>query len=308
MRVVQHIEAFVAIIGVIASSYAFSSCRKPATDPRDTIIVSIEPQRYILEKLIGDEYRVVTLIPNGDNPETFDPTPSMIKVVEDAKIYFTTGFFMFEGNLKLNNSLNTTFINVSGGIVPIYGTHGDESTESRFLPGEERLRSDSDPHIWSSVKNARIITDNMADALAKLNPANAHVYRDRAEAYKEHLDSLDRAVATTIDEARYKKFLIWHPSLSYFARDYGLEQVVIGSESKEPSIGDMRNIIKKAKSDSIQVFFYQQNVDSRNAEAIGASINAEMIAIDPLEYDWEESIVKIAEAIAQLPDAHTPSN
>ena len=91
---------------------------------------------------------------------------------------------------------------------------------------------------------------------------------------------------------------MWHPSLSYFARDYGLEQIAIGSESKESSVRSMQARIDEAIRDSVQVFFFQKEFDTRQAQVVNGQLGAEMVTINPLDYKWREEMLIIADAIA----------
>lgn len=295
-RIIARTILFAAIsVGILSS---FISCEKKPSDERPVMMVSINPQRQMLEQIVGDGVRIVTLLPNGENPETYDPSAADRKAVADADMYFSTGYLTFEGNLALNNGSVTNFVDVSQGIEPVYGTHGHNHGSTLFLTGEDSKRSEADPHVWTSVRNAKTMVNNMANALARTYPDSANVYLRRAEAYNARLDSLDRSFAAMLDTAAFKSFMVWHPSLSYFARDYDLEQIAIGHETKEPSATGLKSVIDHAKKEKVKVFFYQQSLDSRKAEAIGASINARMEKIDPLNYDWEGTLTAVADAIA----------
>lgn len=288
------------VTAIIISSTAIWGCRKkeaPADD-RPVVVVSMNAQRQMLEQIAGDDFQIHTLMPNGENPETFDPSAASRKLVADADMYFSTGYLTFEGNLSLNSKSVTKFIDTSIGIEPIYGTHGAPRKTTGFLSGEERKRSEADPHVWASVKNAQLMAANMVRGLSTLKPENAGQYIARAKTYIAHLDSLDHALAAQLDTVDMKSFLVWHPSLSYFARDYGLNQIAIGHEAKEPSASGMREVINEAKDNGIRTFFYQKSLDSRKAEAIGASIGATMVVIDPMAYDWEGTLKEVANAIS----------
>lgn len=284
-----------AMIGCLCATTF--SCKKHAVDSRPVIAVSINPQRYLIEQIAGDDFVIETVLPHGENPETFDPSMSVRKAVEDADIYFTTGYLAFEGNLLFNNKNTTKFIDTSVGIEPVYGTHDHVTGNKLFLTGEGQKRASADPHIWTSVKNAKVMVTNMTRALVELNPDHAEEYQRRSERYLAHLDSLDNAIAAELDTIPGRSFIVWHPSLSYFARDYNLDQISVGHETKEPSAGGLRQVVDSARKDSVKVFFYQESLDSRTAEALGASIGATMHIIDPLAYDWESTLTNVVSAL-----------
>jgi len=156
----------------------------------------------------------------------------------------------------------------------------------------------ADPHMWTSLKNARIIARNMAEALADLDSAEAATVNRRLATLEQRLDSIDKATANRLEGAS-RSFAIWHPSLSYYARDYGLNQIAVGQESKEMPAGQVRQVIDNARNANVKVFFFQKEYDNRQAESINSAIGSRMITIDPLAYDWLGQIELITNEIAR---------
>lgn len=272
--------------------FCIFGCSKES-DGRDVIAVSIEPQRAILEKIAGDRFRIVTIMPGGENPETFEPTPSKRIDIEDSKIYFSTGLLPFEQKLGKISSDKSKFSNTSEGIELIYGTH------SHGTGDKAHTHSVADPHVWTSIRNVKKIAANMMAALVKADPENASFYKDNFDAYSARLDSLDAAFAKRLTEGGAKAFLVWHPSLSYFARDYGLQQVAVSSETKELSVNSLADVVEKAKGDSIKVMFFQREYDNRQAEMIGKSSATRLVAVSPSAYEWENELTLIVDELAK---------
>ncbi len=99
---------------------------------------------------------------------------------------------------------------------------------------------------------------------------------------------------------RGKAFMIWHPSLSYFARDYGLEQIVIGGDGhKEMSAANLRDVIDHAHDSGARVFFYQKDFDGRQVSVLSDIIDAQEVTVNPLSYNWEEEIEATANALVE---------
>ena len=284
-----------------AAFSATSGCTKSEnnaaddTDDRPVLAVSVEPQRAWLENIVGDRFRIITMLPSGSNVETYEPTPEMRKSLADAKAYFMVGPLLLEGNLKMSAPDATNFIDTSNGIDPIYGTHNHCADHRSFLPSED-VRT-PDPHYWSSVVNARIMTKNMTDQVIAIDPDNADEYRANYERYDAYLDSLDTAYRNRLEKLPNKVFMVWHPSLSYFARDYGLEQLAVGSESKEVSIQSMRHVIDHAISDSVRVFFHQHDYDSNQAQSINAAIGSHLVSINLGAYEWQDEFDNIVDEL-----------
>lgn len=279
------IITFSAWLGLLAA------CTAPAHD-KPIVTVSIEPQKYLLEQITGDRVDVRTLIANGANPETFDPTVNHIMNLAKSIGFLRMGNIGFEAAIldKVHGEHpDLPIYNTSLGIVPVTGTHSHGGMDHDVI----------DPHTWTSVKNAKIIAVNMLDAMTEIDPANSAFYRRNYERFAARLDSLDKAIVVKLAPHRGEAFMVWHPSLSYFARDYGLEQIPAGNaDNKDVAIGALKGVIDHAADHDVKVFFYQKDLDSRQAEALSAQLNVEKVNINPLAYDWEKEITSIADAIA----------
>ncbi len=262
---------------------------RQASDSRPVLTVSIEPQRKMLEELAGDRFRVVTLLGPGADPENYEPTMSQRVDLSESAALFTVGHLSFEPVIASSAGEGTMVVDSSAGIEVVTGTHSH---------GHGDDHSEADPHVWTSLRNGKVMAANMLRALEALDPDNAGEYRGRYEKMASRLDSLDAAVAASISGSGAHAFAIWHPSLSYFARDYGLHQIAVGQENREVSMGKMKDIIEEAKADSVKVFFSQKAYDSRQAAGINEEIGSRLVTIDPLAYEWENEIILAADALA----------
>lgn len=286
---------------LVLALYVCGCTRKEAAADRPLLMVSIEPQKWILEQLVGDDYAIGTMLDRGANPETFDPSMEKRLQADKATAYFSTGAFPFEESLAKSLPDRTRIVNTSDGIEPIYGTHSHTHNHtSGHSHGHDcdHHGEAADPHMWTSLKNARIIARNMAEALADLDSAEAATVNRRLATLEQRLDSIDKATADRLEGAS-RSFAIWHPSLSYYARDYGLNQIAVGQESKEMPAGQVRQVIDNARNANVKVFFFQKEYDNRQAESINSAIGSRMITIDPLAYDWLGQIELITNEIAR---------
>lgn len=283
----------------LAATLLLAGCAKSGGDSHGALVVSIEPQRAVLSALAEPGTDIVTLMSRGANPETFEPTLAQRASLDDAAIYFATGALPFEENIR-SSAGNLRFIDTSAGINPVYGTHSHAHGHAHDEhEGEHHHEGEPDPHFWTSVEGTRVMARNMADALIAQDPENAEKYRARLSKLESRIDSVDTEVRTRLDGAHRKAFAVWHPSLSYFAREYGLKQVVVGQESKEMSVRQLRDVIESAKADSVEVFFFQKEYDSRQAESINREIGSRLVTIDPLDADWASQLIKIADELAR---------
>ena len=281
----------IALVGTACS-------KRPAANGNKTVYaVSIEPQRWLLEQLVDPEAEIVTMLTPGSNPETFELPLSRRALADNAAAFFATGALPFEE--ALSKSSSAMFVNTSEGIVPIYGTHDHaHGHDHGECPQEHGHAGAPDPHFWTSLSGAATMAGNMTAALAQISPDSAGIYSARLSSLLERLDSLNVTLAAELAAAPSRTFAVWHPSLSYFARDYGLEQLAVGQESKEMSARQARNIIDRAKADSVYVFFFQKEFDARQAEAINSEIGSRLVTIDPLDYNLDKQLQIVSDAIA----------
>lgn len=285
----QHLRTAAACLLAAALAGASPACKKSESQQKPTLTVSIEPQRKMLETIAGDNYEVVTLLAKGSNPETFDPSVQQKIDASRSLAYFITGYLPFEENLSRGLPADVDIVNTSVGIEAVTGTHshGDD------------MSTETDPHVWSSFINGRIMARNMADAMGRIDPENADAYNANATALIAYIDSLNAAADSLLRAASAHAFATWHPSLSYFSRDYGLHQLSLGQESKEASIANLKSMIEEARADSVTVFFFQKEYDSRQAYTISDEIGSRLVPIDPLAYDWDTELMKIVDELTR---------
>lgn len=251
------------------------------------VMVTIEPVRYFTERIAGDLVRVESMVPRGSNPESYDPTPQQMMKLGSSTAYLDNGGYLgFEQSwLKRmqQNASDTRFFDLSEGMGLI--TDGHEATGI-------------DPHIWCSCANARIMARNILNALVILDGANANAYTagyNDLLAEIDRTDSIIRQKTSNIKTSR--TFVIYHPALTYYAAEYGLEQMPIEKDGKEPSASGLKDIIDDGVKKHVRVVFIQPEFDRHNAEAIAAQIGARIVDINPISYDWSAEMVHIAESL-----------
>lgn len=292
----SHIS-LIAVLLAIGFIFLTISCSKPKDD-RPVLAVSIEPQRQILEELVGDKYRVVTIMPPSADPEAFDPSMATRADLEDSKIYFTIGGLPFENDLAMTINNKVNIVPTSTGIEPIYGTHGH--SHSNFLEKEVDSTGMADPHYWVSVRNMRQITRNMTTELQRLDPTNVELYQQRYMAIDHRLDSLDKAFTQRLDSLPTRTFIVWHPTLSYFSRDYGLEQLAVTADNKDVSMRALRLVMQEAIDEKAKVFFSQGYCNAKQAQAIENGVGARRVDVKVTDYNWEEQLTKIVDELTRL--------
>lgn len=283
---------------------SLASCAGTESSGRPVIAVSIPPQESLLREIVGDSVDVVTLLRPDSNPETFEITVNDLKEIYGSDAYFRIGNLPFEASLtdKIAQSKpDLKFYDNSKGISLLYGTHG--SCEHHHDHGHDHEHEAVDPHTWTSLPNMKIIASNMLEGVVEVDPDNEAYYRSNYGRLVARLDSLDNAIAASLEPMRGKSFLVWHPSLSYFARDYGLNQLTLGQENKEMSVRGLRDNMNRASESGVVAIFVQTNFDPSQVDNIARELNLKPIEINPLSADWESEFKIIADALADSSDA-----
>lgn len=262
------------------------------------IAVSVPAQATLLRQIAGDGFRVVTVLANGADPESFDPTVKTRAAMEDADIYFKAGFLPFEEVIVRSLPTTTQVVDTSEGITPLYGTHGhhhhgDES------PAAHDNHSNADPHTWVSVRNARIIAGNMTEALCRVYPDSAEAFRRRFARLDTHLDSLDRSFVEQLSAKKGEAFAIWHPSLGYFARDYALNQIAVGFENKEMSPRRMADAQAEIAAHGATVFIYENGYNTQQIRQFADGQGLRRCEVNLMDADWEGQLRKVAQALSR---------
>jgi ABC-type lipoprotein release transport system permease subunit/ABC-type Zn uptake system ZnuABC Zn-binding protein ZnuA len=275
--------------------FLLTACGMKNKDPKTTeIAVTIEPLRYFAERIAGDKYTFFTIVPAGQNPESYDPSPREMIRAGKSRACFHIGRLGFEQNLVASireNNAGTDTFDLSE------GTDFHENTDSphHLCPGH----GGRDPHIWTSFKGARLISANIVNALSALDKENHDYYQSNYRRLSSELDSLENSLHRQLKDLSCRSFIIYHPALTYFSAEFGLEQYSIENEGKEPSPAFLKQLIAETKSANVKVVFVQMEFDRRHAEQIAREIGAVTVEINPLDYHWDEQIKGIAKALAE---------
>ncbi len=269
----------------------FGACRTSTMTERDAVVsVSIVPLEYFVDRLTGGELEVNVMIPPGASHATYSPTTGQFRKLSDSGIYFRIGYLGYEqawiGRLSAINP-DMRVVNLSDGIELIRGEeidHGDHVHEGGI-----------DPHIWMSPAVMLSLLPKIKAAIAEEYPGlSEQLDANYAELYDEVL-GLDEAMRALTASLSKKQFMIFHPALTYLARDYGLEQIAIERLGKEPSPAFLSYVISEARQHDIPLILIQQEFDMRSAQLISQESGATLMQINPLAYNWTDSMRELME-------------
>ena len=257
----------------------------------DTLYVTIAPLTEIITEITGGDFPVEVLVPSGASPETFEPTPRQFIALNSAKSVFAVGLLDFERALVSRIEDTSKLVNLSRGIEPIAGSCAHEHHGHRHVHG-------IDPHVWTSPRQLLTMAENAYEAIHALWPDSVK-YRENYLSYSEKLRRLDSECAEACAGSERSCFVIFHPALTYYARDYGIEQIAFEHEGKEPTARQLGEIIERARRSGVRRVFYQSQFPRSTVEIAASDIGAECVEIDPLAADVTDNIRRITHLITE---------
>ncbi|WP_292729654.1 metal ABC transporter solute-binding protein, Zn/Mn family [Methanoculleus sp.] len=278
--------AFVILLLAAATAGCTGTDRQQ--DDRVVVAVTIPPEQEFVERIGGDHVRVILLVPPGADPHTYEPPPGVLADVAEADMYAVVG-----SGIEFELAWQEKIAALNPDMLVVDCSQGVDliSTGEGGHPG-------SDPHIWVSPRNAKVMVENIREGLVEVDPANANDYNRNAAAYQEELDTLDVEIAGALAESGTTKVMVYHSSWAYLARDYGLVEVPIEDEGKEPSPQRLEHLITQAKEEQIRVIFASPEHSTRSAEVIADEIDGTVVLVSPLAKDYLENMRDVASAFA----------
>lgn len=271
------------IISLISALLLTTACTTADKPAKPVITVSIEPLRYFTEQIAGDRFDVVTMVPAGSSPETYEPTARQMVELSHSDLYIKVGSLGFEHAWMPRfkaNAPHMIVIDSSEGIKP--------------LP---TLGGTSDPHVWTSPVNAMQMARNIYRSLVMVQARDSLYFRANLDSLCNNIMNTGLNIASRLDTLTHRSFIIYHPALSYFAADYGLYQMAIEEGGREPSASSLQTLIANARRRGTRLMFVQKEFANRNTETVSRVTGAKVVEINPLSYDWQKEMVRITDAL-----------
>ena len=264
-------------------------CTTKSDSDKKTIFVTITPMQSIIEEITAGDFDVEVIVPKGASPETFEPTPKQVTSFSDAELIFSTGLIDFEQSLVERISGDAEVVNLSNGIELIAGSCSH---------GNHQHKHGVDPHIWTSPRALRTMVTNAHKAIMAHYPDSVK-YTEATGRLLERINKLDNYCATRIKAEGVEAMMIYHPAYTYYARDYGIEQIAIEHDGKEPSLRQTTALIEKAKEHGVKAILRQPQYSEDKVRAIANDAGAEIITTDPLAEDILGEIERVTEIICR---------
>ncbi|WP_088654346.1 metal ABC transporter solute-binding protein, Zn/Mn family [Geofilum rhodophaeum] len=285
--------------------YIFSACAEKNSDP-NLVSVSILPQKYFIDQLTDEQLRVNVMVPPGSSHATYSPTPQQFQQLSASPLYMGIGHLGYETTWmsrleELNADMQVMILSEHTKLIEGACAHDEHAEHDGHEDHEapEAHHHGVDPHIWMSPK---VMLELLPQIKTSLQANYPHLADSIENNYPQLLEKLNdahkrmQALAASLDN---RQFLIFHPALTYLARDYGLTQIAVEQDGKEPSPAYLARLIDQAREENIPVIFIQKEYDLRNAETISREAGIALVQIDPMRYDWTDSMNELMTQIEQ---------
>lgn len=292
MRTVKQITRVICII-VLALWVS------PVEAAATRVFVSIAPQKYFVQKIGGDLVSVAVLVPAGADPHTYEPKPKQMAELSKCAVYFAVGIDFEKAWLPRIAGTNPKMriVHTDEGIKKIIMTdhpHDKKSRHGYTGTGHHHHEGTQDPHVWLSPALVKIQAEHILHALIDIDPNNQTRYKNNYSAFLEEIDMLDAELKNLFAGRKGDRFMVFHPSWGYFAKEYELEQVPIEIEGKAPKPAQLTTLIRHAREHGIRVVFVQPQFSAKSAEMISREIGGHVVHVDPLAENWAGNLREVA--------------
>lgn len=262
------------------------SCKSPDRTSRDTVTVSISPFGYFVSTIAENDFSINIMVPAGSDPHIYEPSPDQIASLRKSAAYISDGYLGFELTwldrfFEANTKMKLLTLGDSTDIIMAKDHDGTGHPEG------------ADPHFWVSPKSARPIAGAVLNLLCDLKPEMEARYNYNYRRLLDTIDSIDKKAEEMLTGFDNNYFMVFHPTLSYIARDYGLVQLAVEEEGKEPTPSSMKNLIDEAIKRNIKVIFVMEEFDRKNALTIASETGSVIRSINPLSEDWPDAVDEI---------------
>lgn len=225
----------------------------------ESVLVSVAPHRYFVKRVAGDTVDVMLLVPVGASSHTFEPSPRQMIEASRADLWFLVGE-NFEK--KALSSLNVKGVDLRKGLSLL---------EER---GCSCCSNGADPHIWMSVQLAKIQVETIANALSEAYPSFKRLYEENAKAFIAELDVLDQELQSLLADRKERPLLVSHPAYGYLCRDYGLTQLSIEFEGRDPTPQILTRLLQTAREKRVRTLFTQPQYSAKGAHLIAKELKS----------------------------------
>ena len=244
--------------------FAFACSNNQVEDKKITIAVSIAPYKYLVKKIGGDRVDVINSIPVGATPHHFEPTPKLIQSISKADYYFAVG---------KNMEFEETWLSKLKGV---------NNNLSVYDLSQNVVYVNNDPHVWLGFSQLKTVTQNVYNSLSEILGEDKNYFTSNFEALIDSINLVEKELRSSFEKVGNKKLLVYHGSWTYFADEFGFEQISIEQGSKSSSAKEFKTILNEVKGNNVPVIFVDPQHSKESAKVIAKDLQINLETINPI--------------------------
>ncbi len=261
-------------------------------------LVTIAPQADVLRQVGGAEVEVSVLVPPGQSHETYEVTPRQMEAMGRAEVFFTIGLAL-EKNLELKLSsaspgLRIVSMREGVSLLPMDSGDGDAAGH-----GHAHGHDGMDPHIWLDPVRVKTQAAVAAKTLSELRPEKAAFFEGNRKQFEAALDALTVEIQTMLEPVRGRALFVYHPAYGYFTNRFGLRQVAIEQDGKEPGLKHIQAVVEAIRAEGSGALFVQPQLSGRSASMVASEAGVRTVTLDPLPVAYANDLRALARAVLE---------
>ena len=265
-----------------------SAPQETCTDSQPLVLVSVCPYLPLVQQIAGSDLAVKAVAPSLSNPHSFEPTAKEMQGIADTVLWFTIGE-PFEEKM-----------------VPLLQAGNDQLLIQDLREGISLIGSSShccnntlgDRHIWFSPKLVCKQAEKIERALSQKFPQKEGQFKAHLAQLQKDLVKLDQEIETILSSVSKRSLLVSHPAFSYFCKEYGLQQISIEQDGKDPRPKDLEAILHTAMNQNIQLIIILPQHNNKGALFIAEALKIPVASINPYSSNYFEMMIHLANTIA----------
>jgi zinc transport system substrate-binding protein len=290
--------ALIGCIGLLGGLWA-----SPALAQRHVAIASIFPVTDFAQRIGGEHWEVLTLIPAGASAHTYEPTPEQVRQLSQARVFFRIGLgleFWLEKLVQAAQNPSLSIIDLSEGMETLPTPSAELQPQSREhsppghtsrspQPAKESSRhvhrhEALDAHYWLDPVRMQQVVGHMAQVFGDLDPEHARYYHERAERVRLDLEDLHQEILQHTQGLPHRRFIAMHAAWTYFAPRYHLEQVAVIEPfpGREPSPRYLAELAKLMQKEGVNAVVIEPQLSTTAAQALARERGAKVGMLDPI--------------------------
>lgn len=270
-------KRLIAILSILIGIILLSGCvaKQEKIDGKIKVVVSFNAMREFTQAIGGDKINIITMVPDGVEPHNFEPKVKDILEFENADVFVYNGLEMEAWvNTVFNAIDNKTLLKV------------DTSVGCTPIKAADKKEGVYDPHLWLSLKEAKIQASNIKDALIKADSKNKDYYTENYQEFSAKLDALYSEYSAKFKEVKNKDFVTGHAAFAYLCRDFNLEQNSVEdifAAEGEATIGRMKELIDYCRKNEVKTIFSESLASPKDSETLAKEVGATVEKIYTVE-------------------------